>query len=281
MPMSAQILNPNDYCTSEQRTINRKRFKLPQEKILFCYSFDFNSTAIRKNPMGALNAFQTAFPLPDLPGCYDKKHNMHEFSNHVGLVIKTFKPNPNNPDWHWLKCRVQEDPRIVLIADSFEREKLLALFGCCDVFLSLHRSEGFGRGMAEALQLGLDIIASNYGGNTDFCKGPLAHLVPCNEVPIPKGSYPYADGHSWGEPDIDYASQLMRKITKKRLGSKISNYIREVDEIDYLSSANTYRKYFSYAATGSIYKDRLMKLWSNKIELSKQINRKFNNEPFL
>lgn len=280
MPMSAQIVDPENYCGSEQRTINRERFKLPQKKILFCYSFDFNSTAIRKNPMGALNAFQTAFPLPSLPACYDNKDNTHEFSNQVGLVIKTFKPNPNNPDWHWLKCRVQEDPRIVLIADTFDREQLLALFGCCDVFLSLHRSEGFGRGMAEALQLGLDIIASNYGGNTDFCKGPLAHLVPCNEVPIPKGSYPYADGHSWGEPDIDYASQLMRNITKRRLGAKISNYIKETDEIDCLSTADSYRRYFSHASTGSRYKDRLMKLWSNKIELSKQVNYKFRNQPF-
>ncbi|MDA7685395.1 glycosyltransferase [bacterium] len=281
MPMSAQIESPKDYCTSKQRAINREIFKLPQEKILFCYSFDFNSTAIRKNPMGALNAFQNAFPLPYLPACYDKKNNTHEFSSQVGLVIKTFKPNPNNPDWHWLKCRVQEDPRIVLIADSFDREKLLALFGCCDVFLSLHRSEGFGRGMAEALQLGLDIIASNYGGNTDFCKGPLAHLVPCKEVPIPKGSYPYADGHSWGEPDIDYAAQLMRSITKKRLEAKISNHIRKIDEIDCLSSADSYRRYFSHASTGSRYKDRLMKLWSNRIEISKQIDHKFRNQPFL
>jgi glycosyltransferase involved in cell wall biosynthesis len=43
------------------------------------------------------------------------------------------------------------------------------------VFLSLHRLEGFGRGMAEALQLGVDVIATAYGGNTDFCTGPLAH----------------------------------------------------------------------------------------------------------
>jgi hypothetical protein len=58
--------------------------------------------------------------------------------------------------------------------------------GCCDVFLSLHRSEGFGRGMAEALQLGVDVIAAAYGGDTDFCTGPLAHPVSCQEVPIPR-----------------------------------------------------------------------------------------------
>ena len=61
-----------------------------------------------------------------------------------------------HPEWHLLQLRVAEDPRI-------------HLYGCCDVFLSLHRSEGFGRGIAEALQLGVDVIATAYAGNTDFC----------------------------------------------------------------------------------------------------------------
>ena len=56
-------------------------------------------------------------------------------------------------------------------------DELLSLYGCCNVFLSLHRSEGFGRGIAEALLLGVDVIATAYAGNTDFCAGPLAHPV--------------------------------------------------------------------------------------------------------
>jgi hypothetical protein len=59
----------------------------------------------------------------------------------------------------------------------------------------MHRSDGFGRGMAEALQLGLDVIATAYGGNPDYCTGPLAHPVRCQEVPIPRDAYPCADGH--------------------------------------------------------------------------------------
>ena len=70
------------------------------------------------------------------------------------------------PNW------LQEERALLFILPP---DKLLALYGCCDVFLSLHRLEGFGRGMAEALQLGVDVIATAYGGNTDFCTGPLAH----------------------------------------------------------------------------------------------------------
>ena len=61
--------------------------------------------------------------------------------------------------------------------------------------LSLHRSEGFGRGMAEALQLGVDVIANDYGRNTDFC----------------------ADGHVWGEPDLEHAAELMQQVVARRL----------------------------------------------------------------
>lgn len=74
---------------------------------------------------------------------------------------------------------------------------------------------GFGRGMAEALQLGVDVIATAYGGNTDFCTGPLAHPVRCQEVPIPRGAYPCADGHVWGEPDLDHAAELMRQVAAR------------------------------------------------------------------
>jgi len=61
--------------------------------------------------------------------------------------------------------------------------------------LSLHRVEGFGRGMAEALQLGVDVIATAHGGNTDFC----------------------ADGHVWGVSDLDHAAELMQQAAARRL----------------------------------------------------------------
>ena len=95
----------------------------------------------------------------------------------MALLIKTFAPQGFSAEWHWFQARAAEDSRIVLIAESLPREELLALYGCCDVFLSLHRSEGFGRGMAEALQLGVDVIATDFGGNTDLCSGPLVHPV--------------------------------------------------------------------------------------------------------
>lgn len=151
-----------------------------------------------------------------------------------------------------------EDPRIVLIAESLPRDDLLALYGCCDVFLSLHRSEGFERGMAEALQLGVDVIETDFDGNTDFCTDPLAHPVRWRKAPIPRGSYPFADGHSWAEPDLDHAVQLCQQVAAQRMATnKKSNVVSHCSDASVLSS---YREQFSFMQAGLRYRRRLEEL---------------------
>ena len=216
MPMAVEISDAEQYCSPSTRQATRAHLGLPNDAVVFVYSFDLNSTAIRKNPMAALEAFQRAFPLPQLLSSKGRSPNYHSLSKRVALLIKTFPPRKVSSEWNWLQLRAQEDPRIHLLEAHLDRNALLAMFGCCDAFLSLHRSEGYGRGMAEALQLGLDVIATDYGGNTDFCDGPLSHPVRCREVPIPRGAYPCADGHCWGEPDLEHAAQLMQQVAYRR-----------------------------------------------------------------
>ncbi len=154
MPMAAEITDPDRYCNSAARIATRQLHGLPAEAVLFGYGFDLNSTAIRKNPMGALETFQRAFPLPHLPATFGRECTRHPLSEQVSLLIKTFPPQRFSAEWEWLQARAAEDPRIVLIVESLPRDELLSLYGCCDVFLSLHRSEGFGRGMAELFSSG-------------------------------------------------------------------------------------------------------------------------------
>ena len=99
---------------------------------------------------------------------------------------------------------------------NLTRYQLLQLYGCCDGFLSLHRAEGFGRGMAEAFQLGLDVVATNWSGNTDFCKGRLAHPIPYELEPVTPGAYPHWPDQVWAEPNIKAAAEALRKIDKRR-----------------------------------------------------------------
>lgn len=271
MPMAAEVDDPGRFCSPPARRAARARHDLPADAVLFGYGFDLNSTAIRKNPMAALEAFQLAFPLPELPACFGREVTSHPLSHQVALLIKSFPPRGFHPDWHWLELRAAEDPRIHLLAESLERDELLALYGCCDVFLSLHRSEGFGRGMAEALQLGVDVIATDYGGNTDFCSGPLAHPVRCREVPIPRGAYPCADGHVWGEPDLEHAVELMQQVAARRLDTAADPEVAAVDPSRDSEVLAVYRERFSLAAAGARYRARLEELWAQRQELGKRL----------
>lgn len=267
MPMAAEVPEPDRFCSRSARRAARDRHGLPADVVIFGYGFDLNSTAIRKNPMGALEAFQLAFPLPELPATFDRQIRSHPLSDRVALMIKTFPPQGNSVEWHWLQLRAAEDSRIHLVVASLERDELLSLYGCCDVFLSLHRSEGFGRGMAEALQLGLDVIGTAYGGNTDFCTGPLAHPVRCREAPIPRGAYPCGDGHHWAEPDLDHAAELMRQVAARRLEIAADPDGAVVDPSRDASVLATYRQKLSVGAAGTRYRARLEELWNQRCEL--------------
>ena len=144
------------------------------------------------------DGWKSGAPLPHLPAPFGRDCNHHPLSEHVALLIKTFPPQGFNAEWHWLQARAVEDSRIVLVAES------------------LHRSDGFGRGMAEGLQLGVDVIATDFGDNTDFCTGPLAHPVRWRPAPIPRGAYPFGDGHHWAEPDLEHAAELCRQVAARR-----------------------------------------------------------------
>jgi len=212
----------------------RRFFRLPDKPFLFCFSFDLNSSMHRKNPQACLDAFTRAFP-PDSYG-----------NERVGLVIKAHRPSALNQEWESLKGVAAKDRRIIIIEQTLPRPDLLALYKACDCFLSLHRAEGFGRGIAEALLLGLEVFATGYSGNVDFCSPPHAHLVDYRLVKVKKGQYPYSQGQVWAEPDIDHAAELMRQLVdakRSRKGKKSDQWSE-----------------FSISLVGDRYRRRLLEI---------------------
>lgn len=192
MPLAVEVGGISD--------LGRKDFNLPEDACLFCFSFDLNSSIHRKNPRACLKAFQKAFPVDEVT------------ERPVGLVIKCHKPKRANEQWDRLKEAAERDHRIFIVEETLSRPDLLALYKSCDCYLSLHRAEGFGRGMAEALLPGLEVIATGYSGNVDYCRGnPAAHLVDYKLVPVKKNEYPYGEGQCWAEADIGHAAALMRQ----------------------------------------------------------------------
>jgi len=246
MPPPAEIENPDRYTDPPARRDARKRFGLPTGKVLFVFGFDLNSTMSRKNPMAVLEAFRRAFPPSDSLG------------EKVGLVIKTLTPSSPNKAWDELKGFTRQDQRLHVIEASLQRAELLALYGCCDGFVSLHRSEGLGRGHAEALQLGLDVIVTDYSSTTDFCTGPLAHPVRCRLIPVQEGEYFDHEGQVWADADVEHAAERLREVALYRLKQP------EPDQ----GHAASYRQRFSSAEVGRHYLERLEQLWAKRQSLA-------------
>ena len=118
------------------------------------------------------------------------------------------------------------------------------------IFLSLHRAEGYGRNLAEALQLGLDLIATDWSGNKDFCKGELYYPVPYKLIPVKPLEYPHWPGQFWAKPDIPSSAKILRKVVDKRLREGLPN--KEISK--------KYQRYFSAKKCGNKYIKRLRDL---------------------
>lgn len=192
---------PMAVIADETKDAKREDFGLPKDAFLFGFSFDGLSSIARKNPQAAVEAFRKAFPANQ---------------RHVGLVLKGIRADANAPRFRSLLRSIGEDDRIHLINKSLSRGELLDLYRSMNAFVSLHRSEGFGRNIAEAMLLGKPVIATAYSGNMDFTRHDTAALVATRLRPVAPGEYPFGTGQLWGEPDITNAAAAMRRAVDDR-----------------------------------------------------------------
>jgi glycosyltransferase involved in cell wall biosynthesis len=176
----------------------RQRFDMNEDIFYFMFSFDYFSHPARKNPLGVIQAFREAFPDGD---------------EAVGLVIKSTSKADHYPE---IKTAIQEaarqDPRIKVIDRIFSRDEMLSMIRVSDCFISLHRSEGFGLGMAEAMAFGKAVIGTDYSGSTDFLSDRTGFPVAYTMRPVEPGEYICPDGQSWAEPDNAAAVEAMRRV---------------------------------------------------------------------
>jgi glycosyltransferase involved in cell wall biosynthesis len=150
------------------------------------------------------------------------------------------RPDVKNPAWRAIQKTAVSDKRIHIIDAMFSKLEVLSLYKACDCFVSLHRAEGFGRGIAEALLLGLDVIATDYGGNVDFCQPAGAHLVPYRLVPVGKKDYVEGEGQYWADPDKRVAARFMQtvaaKTNPKRRTKKVSTSIQALFKLEVIGA---------------------------------------------
>jgi len=207
----------------EVSNLNREYFNLPEDKFLFLFAFDILSIFERKNPMAVIKVFKDTF-----------KDN-----SNVCLVLKI-----NNSKYKPEEMKLIEDSinnNIYILKDTLSKIEVNSLINLCDCFISLHRSEGFGLLLGEAMYLGKPVIATNWSGNIDFMSESNSCPVKYNLTKLNRTYHPYEKGSTWADPDIEHAMYYMKKVVEDKefyntIGSNAKTYIKNNLSTKYVGS---------------------------------------------
>jgi glycosyltransferase involved in cell wall biosynthesis len=178
---------------------DRDRLGLPRDAFAFFSSFDFLSYPERKNPAAAIAAFRRGFPGGNEP---------------VALLLRGFNVDTRATAWRRLCDAARGDPRIRFSTGPLSHAEVLGLCAACDGYVSLHRSEGFGYGPAEAMLLGKPVVVTGWSGTCDYARDDNACLVRHELVAVRPGQYPHHEGCVWAEPDVEHAAWHMRRLAE-------------------------------------------------------------------
>lgn len=211
---------------------NREFFGLPDGVFLFLSMYDVKSYQERKNPKAVIKAFKAAFEPDD---------------RSVGLVLKVNSYNSGKAELDELLELTSDYKNIYLIKDTISRNDINALISVIDCFVSLHRSEGFGLGLAEAMYLGKPVIGTNWSSNIDFMNSTNSCLVRYRLINVGIDHGPYKAYQYWADPDVEHASDYMKRLVNNSdfynsVASKGEAFIKE---------------YYSPKAIGSLIQKRL------------------------
>jgi glycosyltransferase involved in cell wall biosynthesis len=180
---------------------DRERFGLAADDIVFLHVFDAASFLPRKNPEAAIEAFRRAFPEP----------------GRELLMLKTV--NASAEQLAELE-RLAGRSRIRIMNGYSDRNDILALHASSDACISMHRSEGLGLTLLEAMGYGKPVIATAYGGCADFLRPGSAKLVPFRRVPVGLDVGPYPASAIWAEPCVECAAEQMQEIAADRASAR-------------------------------------------------------------
>lgn len=187
-----------DFKSLDRARGDRRRFGLP-DGTLFGFVFDPESVLERKNVAGLVEVFERAFRADD--NCY--------------LALRVNGRTRGVFDYEMIKA-ASRSGRVIFVEGTKERDVANDFLASLDCYVSLHRAEGFGLTCAEAMALGLPVIATGYSGNLEFMDGDNSVLVPASVIETERAFGPYPAGTRWGAPDTDHAVAALRKMRDER-----------------------------------------------------------------
>jgi glycosyltransferase involved in cell wall biosynthesis len=205
---------------------NREMFGIPEDGLVVLFTFSASSSDARKNPWAVIEAFRRAFPAD-------------ERGTKAHLVLKA-NDLPRFPELDTALSAAVASVGGTLLRREMSRADMDTLLATCDVYASLHRSEGFGLGMAEAMAMGKPVVATGFGGNVDFMPPGAAAVVGFEARPIGPNDHRfgggfgdwYTVGQLWADADVDQAARWLRKLAdsprlRAEMGAKAAEAIRE------------------------------------------------------
>jgi len=229
----------------EAQNFLEEKYGIEKTKTVFLSTFDSFSFIQRKNPLGVLNAFQEAFPDEDDVVLLIKTHNKDKIADPVQLKI-----------WEEIDAIIDADNRIVLVNETFQYKDLLKFKKGADCYITLHRSEGWGFGMIEAMNLEIPVIATGYSGNLEFTKEDNSWLVDYDEVYLEQDDYIFVKtGQKWAEPKIESAANALQEAysnlsLREEKAKKAKQFIQ---------------KHFSIDRISERYRERINEILDNKV----------------
>lgn len=189
-----------DITRDDSRAFVERRFRLDASHFVCLVAFDSFSFVQRKNPVNVLKAFQKAFEGVPEARLIVKTQNRDSVFDSVQVNL-----------WDQVDTIISGDPRIVVMNETLSYRDLLRLKAGSDIYVSLHKSEGWGFGMIEAMNLGVPVVCTAYSGNMDFCTPETAWLVDYEITPLRQEEYIFVRrGSVWAEPSVEHAAQQLR-----------------------------------------------------------------------
>ena len=215
------------------REWTRERLNISSDTFVYLFLFDFHSFLERKNPVGLITAFKQAFG--------DRKD--------VLLLMKSVHADSDPSSLRRLE-KVSQGANVRIFDEVLSKQAIHALMQLSDCYVSLHRSEGFGLTLSEAMMCGIPVIATAYSGNMDFMSEENSFLVPYRLVEIDQDHGPYKSGNVWADPDLEKAGDLMMNVFQDR---SRSSAIAKRGQTDVMTRLHP-------SAIGEIVKSRLREL---------------------
>ena len=179
----------------------RAHLDIPESAFLVSTIFSFGSALERKNPMGLINAFKQAFVGID----------------DAYLLLKS-NAGADSPEKQALLEAIAGHPNIRVIDQHWSRADVLGLIQCSDLYASLHRSEGFGLTIAEAMLLDTPALVTSWSGNMDFCTAENSFLVPYKPIKVNSSHPEFLEftQATWADADVPHTAQLFTEIYRNR-----------------------------------------------------------------